>query len=467
MKKVIVFLIINLFLIQGIIAPKDTPSLGGSISAPFILVSFSVDTEGFTINLKNGAKNLVDIKSIAIEGCTTYDSTFSLDSLTSKKIDILCNDLKELNKFDKDVTITYRISDSTTDQIATGSLSGTVSIVEKENEISKTIGTIKLIYDENTPDILDTVFMGNLQMWLKGRDLKSILVKNSEINNKNLKNTVSVFIFNKKIIVIYGEDSTSLLVPIEAGNIYSYLLSEVKEGNIKSLCPIISSDEFSSDDLKDYLCEEGVEIKKEPKVIVPSNKTGPIKLPKEDHGFDTECSYFGGAMIENGKKGYENCKRLGYTGSCTIYRYIENKWFEELDCKGSSYDKESHTGIMSCINEMNTNYQFCKSPMEVTDGVESKSYISSYRDEVQCCKSTVSKKDYLCNGCELEDNCYPLGYRKEGNYCTDTHEFVEQNEEGVSCENSFECKSNVCVSGECISEGLIKKIINWFKRLFG
>ena len=145
MKKVIVFLIINLFLIQGIIAPKDTPSLGGSISAPFILVSFSVDTEGFTINLKNGAKNLVDIKSIAIEGCTTYDSTFSLDSLTSKKIDILCNDLKELNKFDKDVTITYRISDSTTDQIATGSLSGTVSIVEKENEISKTIGTIKLI----------------------------------------------------------------------------------------------------------------------------------------------------------------------------------------------------------------------------------------------------------------------------------------------------------------------------------
>ena len=76
------------------------------------------------------------------------------------------------------------------------------------------------------------------------------------------------------------------------------------------------------------------------------------------------------------------------------------------------------------------------------------------------------KMFYSCTGCESEGKCYPIGYRKEGRYCTDNNEFVSQMNEG-GCDNSFECKSNVCVSGECVSEGLIRKILNWFKRLFG
>jgi len=72
---------------------------------------------------------------------------------------------------------------------------------------------------------------------------------------------------------------------------------------------------------------------------------------------------------------------------------------------------------------------------------------------------------YKCDGCELEGKCYPMGYRKEGRYCSDNYEFVSQIE--GACDNSFECKSNVCISGECIEEGLIKRIIKWFKKLFG
>ncbi|MCK4647694.1 hypothetical protein KAT24_02080, partial [Candidatus Pacearchaeota archaeon] len=54
---------------------------------------------------------------------------------------------------------------------------------------------------------------------------------------------------------------------------------------------------------------------------------------------------------------------------------------------------------------------------------------------------------YPCSGCELEGKCYPYGYRKHGNYCSDENNlFVNQIEEG-KCDNSFECKSNVCVSG--------------------
>lgn len=73
---------------------------------------------------------------------------------------------------------------------------------------------------------------------------------------------------------------------------------------------------------------------------------------------------------------------------------------------------------------------------------------------------------YFCNGCELEEKCYPFGYRKSGNFCSDNGEFIEQLEEH-SCENNFECKSNLCVSDECVDEGLFRKILNWFKKMFG
>ena len=74
---------------------------------------------------------------------------------------------------------------------------------------------------------------------------------------------------------------------------------------------------------------------------------------------------------------------------------------------------------------------------------------------------------YKCNGCELEDKCYLMGYRMSGEYCSDEMEFVSQLEESSSCDNNFECKSNLCIDGECISGGLFRKILNWFRKLFG
>jgi len=72
---------------------------------------------------------------------------------------------------------------------------------------------------------------------------------------------------------------------------------------------------------------------------------------------------------------------------------------------------------------------------------------------------------YSCDGCEERGKCYPIGYRKEGQYCSDNNEFTGQSRVGI-CDNNFECKSNVCISDECVREGLIKKIVNWFKNLF-
>jgi len=73
----------------------------------------------------------------------------------------------------------------------------------------------------------------------------------------------------------------------------------------------------------------------------------------------------------------------------------------------------------------------------------------------------------ICGGCDVDRTCYPLGYRKSGDYCSDNREFVVQLEGNAVCENSFECGSNVCVSGQCVEAGLIQRILNWFNRLFG
>jgi len=71
------------------------------------------------------------------------------------------------------------------------------------------------------------------------------------------------------------------------------------------------------------------------------------------------------------------------------------------------------------------------------------------------------------DSCPLDGKCYPFGYRKSGKYCSDEGRFIEQLKSDETCDNNFECSSNVCVSGKCVSSSLIDKIISWFKRLFG
>ena len=74
----------------------------------------------------------------------------------------------------------------------------------------------------------------------------------------------------------------------------------------------------------------------------------------------------------------------------------------------------------------------------------------------------------LCSGCILENNkCYPFGYRKSWEYCSGLGTFVEQFNSMEFCENNFECESNICIDGGCVSSGVWKKFLSWFKRVFG
>ena len=88
--------------------------------------------------------------------------------------------------------------------------------------------------------------------------------------------------------------------------------------------------------------------------------------------------------------------------------------------------------------------------------------------EKQYPSGVITEKTLICkDSCPLEGKCYPFGYRKSNNFCSDIGSFVEQVKADSTCENNFECSSNVCVSGTCISEGIIQKFLNWFKNLFG
>ena len=73
----------------------------------------------------------------------------------------------------------------------------------------------------------------------------------------------------------------------------------------------------------------------------------------------------------------------------------------------------------------------------------------------------------ICGGCVRDKKCYPFGYRKSGEYCSENYNFIEQQQEESTCENNFECSSNLCIDSQCISSGFWQKLMNWFKNLFG
>jgi hypothetical protein len=72
---------------------------------------------------------------------------------------------------------------------------------------------------------------------------------------------------------------------------------------------------------------------------------------------------------------------------------------------------------------------------------------------------------YICNGCDLEGKCYPFGYRKSGTFCSDNKEFISQLKDGELCDNNFECSTNLCVDGNCLSSSVWNKFLRWISEI--
>ena len=121
------------------------------------------------------------------------------------------------------------------------------------------------------------------------------------------------------------------------------------------------------------------------------------------------------------------------------------------------YTRPGKTDTQTIIQWVKDIYAGNVKPQEPVDLEKLKEEMEESKEETLFCKDS----------CPLDGKCYPFGYRKEGKYCSDDGAFKEQSKENMPCENNFECSTNVCIDGKCMSSGLIQKIMSWFKNLLG
>jgi len=136
------------------------------------------------------------------------------------------------------------------------------------------------------------------------------------------------------------------------------------------------------------------------------------------------------------------------------------------------YDFSSRTGVFVVNSQTST--------CQINCICGSEGYIIECKNETICKEKEMLCPDGTCRekceeisvencnyGCQYNNKCLPIGIRVKGMYCDINGVINNQLSADETCENNFECESNVCIDGECISSGLIKKILGWLKRMFG
>ncbi|MBU1245405.1 MAG: hypothetical protein ABIJ20_02835 [Nanoarchaeota archaeon] len=135
---------------------------------------------------------------------------------------------------------------------------------------------------------------------------------------------------------------------------------------------------------------------------------------------------------------------------------------------------EDHCGEMQMANQVyeyycEDDFQQIKA-IECSNGCEDGACIKLVPEEepVELPEDIDEEEEILiCQGCPLNKKCYPFGYRKSGNYCSDEQEFIVQKKADFVCDNNFECDSNLCINSECISGSLWTKFMKFLSNLFG
>ena len=94
-------------------------------------------------------------------------------------------------------------------------------------------------------------------------------------------------------------------------------------------------------------------------------------------------------------------------------------------------------------------------------GIEEKDY------EISLIKLVPISEAEAMGGPEIGVHCDNFGLRRDIRYCSSSNQWEMQKDANKNCANNFECKSNICVDNQCVSMGLLKRIWNWFRRLFG
>lgn len=150
----------------------------------------------------------------------------------------------------------------------------------------------------------------------------------------------------------------------------------------------------------------------------------------------------------------------------------EKKQVEDVTISFLDYDYASRTGVFLVTKEEFSCPEKCKCDKKgnIIECIEEKCSSGQILCPDRKCREKceiIIPQEECKYGCSFEGKCFPISIRANGSYCGIDLVMSSQKTSEGSCENNFECKSNVCVGGKCVSASLLEKIINWFKKLFG
>ncbi len=171
---------------------------------------------------------------------------------------------------------------------------------------------------------------------------------------------------------------------------------------------------------------------------------------------------------------YNNDKDCPEPDQCSIDSDCDDNNDSTKDVCSGSPKKCSNTKITECVTGDNYCPPNCKYENDKDCPELDQCSIDSDCDDNNACTidkcSGTPKKCFNqrnSGGCDLNGNCVPVGTKTKSNYCSLNNSFKDQKPKESSCNNNYECSSNICIDNNCIEPGFIQKIINWFKKLFG
>jgi hypothetical protein len=166
---------------------------------------------------------------------------------------------------------------------------------------------------------------------------------------------------------------------------------------------------------------------------------------------------------EDGSLNYDKEFKLSYIDNNEVYFCIGGKGGEIY--QGEPTEKDVEELPEDITTQLETDkadelVDLCSSDNDCDDNNACTSDICSGTPKI-CSNNEISQ------GCNYDQNCIPMGTRMESKYCDIDKGIKEQKYEDSTCNNNYECSTNICVDSQCISPGFIQKILNWFKNIFG
>jgi len=167
-------------------------------------------------------------------------------------------------------------------------------------------------------------------------------------------------------------------------------------------------------------------------------------------------------------KSNDRCEEITNTNSKILKGECDNKEVNQVVtfCQGCQLDVSTCIPFGTRLEKKNSAY-YC----DITKNmIEQKEIKITCQNSYEClsnnCKSGSCTP--ICEGCLNENKaCIPIGTRTSIQFCDSDYSFKNQNSEEGSCNNNYECSSNLCVNNKCISPSLLQRVIDWFKKLFG